>query len=154
MELIQEEAKERAEVLEEAKANLKRILTEFTGKEEDIGRNLVSGLRRYWKAKEELGPCPACEDGTLLIIRSPKTGKRFVGCSNYREKKCSQTFPLPQKGLITPLDEVCPDCGHKMIQVSSGRRPWKTCINWAECPGRKEELERRQKGKSKEENAE
>jgi hypothetical protein len=41
-----------------------------------------------------------------------------------------------------------------MIQVSSGRRPWKTCINWAECSGRKEELERRQKGKSKEENAE
>jgi DNA topoisomerase-1 len=86
-----------------------------------------------------------------LIIRSPKTGKRFVGCSNYREKKCNQTFPLPQKGIITPLDEQCPDCGHRMIQVASGRRPWKTCINWSECPGRKEDVERSQKARSKEE---
>ena len=147
MNLIQEGEKERIIVLEEAKEHLQGILTEFRSKEEQIGRELVDGLRRYWKAKEELGPCPSCKDGTLLIIRSPKTGKRFVGCSNYREKKCNQTYPLPQKGIITPLDEVCPDCGHKMIQVASGRRPWKTCINWSECPGRKDDVERSQKSK-------
>jgi hypothetical protein len=27
-----------------------------------------------------------------------------------------------------------------MFQVTSGRRKWETCINWTECPGRKDEL--------------
>ncbi|MHA1769666.1 MAG: DNA topoisomerase I [Candidatus Thorarchaeota archaeon] len=140
MKLIQEGAVKREDVLEEAKRRLNDILVEFKKKETQIGEQLVSGLRRYWKAKEEIGPCPKCEDGTLFIIRSPKTGKRFIGCSNYREGKCDLTFPLPQKGSITPLNETCPHCGHRMIKIFSGRRSWKTCINWAQCPGRADDV--------------
>jgi DNA topoisomerase-1 len=143
MEAIQEGASKRADVVAEAKGSLLVILEEFQRKEREIGQSLVDGLRRYWKAKEELGPCPKCGSGTLLIIRSAKTGKRFVGCSNYRDQKCDLTFPLPQKGTITPLDEVCEHCGHRLIRVASGRRPWITCINWAKCPGRQEELRKR-----------
>ncbi|MFX1481805.1 MAG: DNA topoisomerase I [Promethearchaeota archaeon] len=141
MEEIQNKETKRDEALARAKENLLKLLNEFRSQEQEIGDALVQGLQRYWKSTEELGECPKCGSGTLRIIRSAKTGKRFVGCSNYKDGKCDQTFPLPQKGEITPLDRMCPYCGHRMIQVTSGRRKWETCINWADCPGRKEDLQ-------------
>jgi DNA topoisomerase-1 len=140
MEEIQQEQISREEVLTRAKNTLSELLDDFRSQEQEIGNNLVLGLQRYWKSTEELGKCPKCGEGTLRIIRSQKTGKRFVGCSNYSEGNCDQTFALPQKGDISPKDEMCTHCGHRMIQVSSGRRKWETCINWTECPGRKEDL--------------
>ena len=140
MEEIQLEQTNRDQVLSRAREDLSELLNDFRSQEQEIGNTLVLGLQRYWKSTEELGECPKCGNGTLRIIRSPKTGKRFVGCSNYKEGKCDQTFALPQKGDISPKDELCTHCGHKMIQVASGRRKWETCINWTECPGRKEDL--------------
>jgi DNA topoisomerase-1 len=137
---ILERKDNRENVLESAKSSLEQLLENFLHQESSIGETLVEGLQRYWKAREELGKCPSCGDGTLLIIHSPKTGKRFVGCSNYREDKCDLTFPLPQKGEITPLEKECPHCSHRMIKVVSGRRAWETCINWAQCPGRVDDL--------------
>ena len=152
---IQQETKDREEVLSNAKINLLELLENFKSQEDVIGKDLVAGLQRYWKSKEELGKCPKCGEGTLRIIRSLKTGKRFVGCSNYSEGKCDQTFPLPQKGDLSPLDTACPYCGYPMLQVVSGRRKWETCINWTECPGRQEELQeletRRKNQKKKDE---
>jgi DNA topoisomerase-1 len=140
MENIQQERTNREDVLSRAKSDLLEILENFKSQEEKIGNDLVTGLQRYWKSKEELGECPKCGKGTLRVIRSSKTGKRFVGCSNYSEGKCDQTFPLPQKGDLSPLDKMCEHCGYQMFQVTSGRRKWETCINWTECPGRKDEL--------------
>jgi DNA topoisomerase-1 len=155
MEEIQASETNRESVLEEAKENLMELLREFQSQENMIGDALVTGLQRYWGESEEVGTCPKCGDGTLRIIRSSKTGKRFVGCSNYKDCKCDQTFPLPQKGRITPMDKMCPHCGYQMMKVVSGRRGWETCVNWTKCPGRQEELkaleERRAKGEKKSE---
>jgi len=140
MEDIQQRKTDRDTVLTKIKTSLLKILEDFKEKEDRIGEDLVKGLRRYWKDTEELGSCPKCEDGILRIVQSPKTGKRFVGCSNYKDGVCDQTFPLPQKGTITPLEKVCPHCDHQMIKVISGRRAWETCINWTQCPGRQEDL--------------
>ncbi|MHA1904154.1 MAG: DNA topoisomerase I [Candidatus Thorarchaeota archaeon] len=137
---IREGITSRENVLSDSKTLLLGLLENFQSQEEVIGQALVTGLQRYWKASEELGSCPKCKDGTLIIIRSPKSGKRFVGCTNYREDKCDQTFPLPQKGIILPFDELCPHCGFQMIKVVSGRRRWQTCVNWTNCPGRQEDL--------------
>jgi DNA topoisomerase-1 len=157
MEEIQNEQTNREEVLSKAKDDLLELLDDFKSQEKEIGDALVLGLQRYWKSKEELGECPKCHEGTLRIIRSSKTGKRFVGCSNYKNGKCDQTFALPQKGDISPMDMMCSDCGHKMIQVASGRRKWETCINWTDCPGRKDDLkeldERRAKQAKKKQEA-
>ncbi|MFW9955392.1 MAG: DNA topoisomerase I [Candidatus Thorarchaeota archaeon] len=150
MDTIQEGGTNRESVLDEAKTDLLALLQTFQTKEDLIGTALVTGLRQYWSESEELGTCPKCGDGTLRVVQSPKTGKRFVGCSNYKEGKCDQTYPLPQKGTIAPLDKICPHCGYQMIKVVSGRRAWETCLNWTSCPGRQEELkqleERRAKG--------
>jgi DNA topoisomerase-1 len=151
MDSIQEGTKDRELVINDAKARLLSYLEEFKSKEERIGETLVKGLQRYWKDTEELGPCPKCSDGILRIVRSPKSGKRFVGCSNYKENKCDQTFPLPQKGTITPIDDICPFCSHRMIKVVSGKRVWTTCINWAECPGRQEDIKALGERRSKKE---
>lgn len=140
MDAIQDGESNRENVLEHTKVNLLEILEKFKQQEDVIGEALVRGLQRYWKGTEELGPCPKCGDGILRIVRSLKTGKRFVGCSNYKEGKCDQTFPLPQKGTISILEKICPHCEHRMIKVVSGRRAWETCINWTQCPGRQEEL--------------
>lgn len=140
MKEIQEGKRSLDEVLENTKETLSKLLETFREREEEIGNDLVHGLKRYWKDKRELGACPKCDDGMLVIVRSQKTGKRFVGCSNYKKTGCDQTYPLPQKGEITPFDEKCPHCGHQMIRVHSGRRPWKTCVNWADCPGRQKDL--------------
>jgi DNA topoisomerase-1 len=151
MDSIQEGTKDRERVINDAKARLLRYLEEFKSKEDQIGETLVKGLQRYWKDTEELGPCPKCRVGILRIVRSPKSGKRFVGCSNYKDNKCDQTFPLPQKGTITPIDDICPYCSHRMIKVVSGKRVWTTCINWAECPGRQEDIKALGERRSKKE---
>jgi DNA topoisomerase-1 len=140
MENIQQEKTNREDVLARAKDELLELLENFKSRENEIGNELVTGLQRYWKSKEELGECPKCKVGTLRVIRSSKTGKRFVGCSNYSEGKCDQTFPLPQKGDLSPMDQMCPHCGYQMFQVTSGRRKWESCINWTECPGRQDDL--------------
>jgi DNA topoisomerase-1 len=140
MEDIQQHPEARDSVLSEAKKNLLELLLVFQSREELIGGELVAGLKRYWRQREELGVCPKCNEGVLRIVRSPKSGKVFVGCSGYREGKCDQTFPLPQKGTIVPLERSCEFCGHRMIKVLSGRRTWETCINWTKCPGRQEEI--------------
>jgi DNA topoisomerase-1 len=140
MDEIQQEKTSREYVLSRAKDELLKLLENFNAQEGEIGNDLVMGIQRYWKSKEELGECPKCKVGILRVIRSSKTGKRFVGCSNYNEGACDQTFPLPQKGDLSPLDQKCPHCGYQMFQVISGRKKWETCINWTECPGRKDEL--------------
>jgi DNA topoisomerase-1 len=140
MEDIQQGKTDRETVLAKIKADLLVILEDFKKRESQIGEDLVKGLQRYWKDTEELGTCQKCGDGILRIVQSPKTGKRFVGCSNYKEGKCDQTYPLPQKGTITPLEKMCPYCDHQMIKVISGKRVWETCINWTQCPGRQDDL--------------
>ncbi|NWF96137.1 MAG: DNA topoisomerase I [Candidatus Thorarchaeota archaeon] len=148
MECIQEGHARREDVLREAREELLEVLNVFSSKEEAIGRGLVVGLKRYWTERDEIGWCPKCKEGRLGIVTSPKTRKRFLGCSRYKDG-CDQTFPLPQKGTVMPLNRTCEFCGHQMIRVVSGRGVWDTCINWAQCPGRQEDLkvleERRKK---------
>jgi DNA topoisomerase-1 len=149
MDKIQMEEKTRGEVLVTVREALLDLLNEFRKQEDLIGHALVAGLQRYWKEKQELGPCPKCGNGTLIVIRSPKSGKRFIGCTNYKEENCDQTYPLPQKGDITPLEKECEYCSHRMYKVVSGRRAWETCINWTECPGRAEDLKALEEKKKK-----
>src|SRR5574337_1655487 len=43
--------------------------------------------------------CPSCHIGKLMIIRSRKTRKRFIGCSNYYNG-CKASSPLLQKAML------------------------------------------------------
>jgi len=79
-----------------------------------------------------LGGCPKCKEGKLWVIRSRKSGKRFVGCTNY-SKGCTASAPLPQRGAIKTTTKPCASCGWPVVYVSMGRYPWRLCVN-DRCP--------------------
>lgn len=80
------------------------------------------------REERTLGQCPVCRTGKIIIIRSRKTGKRFAGCSNYRDG-CRASAPLPQRGSIRAAAKACSKCGWPVVYVRTWRRPWRLCIN-------------------------
>ena len=80
-------------------------------------------------SKNDLGPCPTCQKGTIRIMYS-KAGKRFAGCSEW--PACTQTYPLRPRGTIVPTGQSCPDCGAPVVSVGTMTE----CINM-DCGTRK-----------------
>jgi DNA topoisomerase-1 len=111
-------------------------MTELKAKESVIGQRLSQALKKAWLEERIVGACPKCADGKLVILRSKKTGKRFVGCINYFEGKCNVTFPLPQNGSIKPLSSPCKSCGCPVVSLLlTSKRSWKLCLN-PNCPSK------------------
>lgn len=83
-----------------------------------------------------LVPCPSCGVGQLLVIKSPKTGKRFMGCSNFYGG-CDASSPLLQKARLRATKKPCKACGWpEVIFRYSSRQSWtRRCSNIA-CPTR------------------
>ncbi len=102
-------------------------------KEKILGKKLDSMSKSARYRKRVLGKCPVCGTGDLIIVVSKKTGKRFVGCTNY--PKCKASMPLPQRGIITPVG-TCKKCGWPLIKVTIGKKSFVTCVN-INCPSRK-----------------
>jgi len=99
------------------------------------GNNVSVGMRRSFPESSPLlalGPCPVCKDGELRVVRSRKSGKRFVGCTRYSEG-CRASAPLPQRGAIRATPKPCSGCGWPVVYVKFGRRPWRLCVN-DRCP--------------------
>ncbi|MEM3574399.1 MAG: hypothetical protein QXQ76_01475, partial [Candidatus Bathyarchaeia archaeon] len=119
---------ERKKVLETAIEFLKPILLELKSKEGAIGEELSKAiLEARSKLLRLSAPCPRC-GSPLSIIRSRRTGKRFIGCSGAWTKGCKFALPLPQRGKISLLNKVCEDCGFQLIRVRPmGRRPFAAC---------------------------
>ncbi|MFQ5815353.1 MAG: DNA topoisomerase, partial [Candidatus Hydrothermarchaeaceae archaeon] len=120
-------------VLDEAKEKLMRILLEFKSKEEAIGAKLMEGLEEKERKKRFVGTCPGCGHD-LRVVRSRKSGKAFIGCSNY--PKCSISYPLPQRRGVRTTSKKCRVCGLPMISVPLGRRRMLSCIDM-ECASKK-----------------
>jgi DNA topoisomerase-1 len=134
MEAIQQNGKSKEGVIEEAKVKLVEILNKFRKHEVEIGKVLGEAYKNTRQKQKTIGRCEKC-GGQLKIVVSRRTHKRFVGCSNYG-KGCNNSYPLPQFGLIVPLDKLCDQCGLPMIQVSrAGLRPYRMCIN-PTCPSK------------------
>ncbi|MEM3403647.1 MAG: DNA topoisomerase I [Nitrososphaeria archaeon] len=95
---------------------------------EDVGQDLEQALRETFYEKSILGKCPQCKDGNLIIIRNKNNGKRFIGCTNYKNG-CRASSPLPQSGVIQNTGKTCSTCGWPIIIVKGKRRPWKLCTN-------------------------
>jgi len=153
MEDVMENKKKREEIVEEAKKVLTKILDKFKKNEEKIGKELIQSFIKYKRKQKSIGTCPKCGK-ELRIIKSRRTGKRFVGCTGYKDG-CRYSMPLPQRGMITPTDKLCKECGSPMITVKiMGKRPFTTCIN-IDCPTKdkykknKEEKEKKKTQKKK-----
>ncbi len=124
-------------VVREAIEVLDPILREFKEKEGLIGAEMKEAIVEQRRKEETLSSCPTCGTGEIRVITNPKTGKRFAGCSNYKDGHCSQSYPLPQEGKIKATGKPCPACGAPIVKIiRRGRRPRNLCIN-LECPSKK-----------------
>ena len=122
MDLVAAGTKTKPEVVTESRKLLSVSLDELLKNRASIG----SLLREALRADSVIGKCNAPNCGGSLLMRFGKTGKRFLGCSNY--PKCTNTFPLPQKGKIIPTEKTCAICGSPVIQVFARRR-FEMCVN-------------------------
>ncbi len=129
MDNIQSRQERREIVLTHMIEILKPILEKLKENEKAIGERLSQAIEKSRIEERTLGACPTCKTGKLVIIHSRKTGKRFVGCTNYFKGTCNISSPLPQRGNLKPLSKSCPNCGWPMIQVRLREKAWKLCVN-------------------------
>ena len=118
---IQQKKETKENVLRDAIAILKPAAEKLKEKEKAIGAELTQALKKSKLEEKTVGACPTCHDGKLVIVHSRKTGKRFVGCTNYFEGKCKTAFPLPQRGSVKPTGNVCRSCGSPTVRVWTRR---------------------------------
>ena len=137
LELVEQGSADGVSVIEQAVDKLVESLAAFMEKEADIGARIGDAASADSTKAATLGPCPVCKKGQLRMIKSYKTKKRFVGCSNY-PAGCKATAPLPQKGLIRTSGKACPECDWPVVGVIFARRAkqWKICVNM-QCPSKK-----------------
>jgi len=109
-------------------------LVSIASNEESIGLQMSEAVSSAIAARYILGPCPVCKTGKLKVVRSRKTRKRFVGCTNY-PSECNASAPLPQRGAIKTTTRACEKCDWPIVYVKLGRFPWKLCVN-PRCPGK------------------
>jgi DNA topoisomerase I len=136
MNQIQEGSQTKEVVLQKAIEILKPVLSELNINQSVVGFKLSEALNQTRMEQRTIGACPKCSDGKLVIVRSKKTQKRFVGCANYFKTKCNTTFPLPQVGIIKPLATLCKTCGSPMVYVLANNRRWRLCLS-PNCPTKK-----------------
>ena len=157
MDRISEGELRRDEVVAESQDMLDQAWKLLDGHIDDIRALIKSGVREDLT----LGECKNC-GGQLRVLRG-KTGKRFAACVGKEGEEpkpaaegerprrgCGQTFPLPQRGTITPTGKTCGECGWPEIKVvgAGGRgRPWVLCVD-IDCPS-KEKYRARASAKKK-----
>ena len=146
MDHISEGQLRRDEVVAESQRMLEHAWKLLDGHIDDIRAKIKSGVREDLT----LGECKNC-GGQLRVLRG-KTGKRFAACVGKEGEEpkpssvegerprrgCGQTFPLPQRGTITPTGNSCGECGWPEIKVVGGGgrgRPWVLCVD-IDCPSK------------------
>jgi DNA topoisomerase-1 len=125
-------------VVSEASHRLSQVLQSFKENEAAVAESISKALYAYSDMKRTIGACPVCRGGHLMVVASKKTGKRFAGCSGYRDGKCSATFSLPQPPYrIWTTKRTCRSCNWPTITVKSPNRgrPWRLCLNPG-CPAK------------------
>ena len=87
--------------------------------------------------KNALTQCPQCGIGQLMIIHSPATKKKFIGCSNY-SNGCTASSPLPQRAKIRSTKKSCDICyWPRILYRYSRKQKWtEQCTN-IQCKTRK-----------------
>ena len=132
METVQNEGKDIDLEILSIKKELKNLLTQFHQKESEIGLSLYQNLQSTDESKTiVIGKCKQCNKGELRIIKSRKTGKRFIACSSYFDKsiKCTVTFPIPASGKIEPTNKICEFDGLPIIEWQRGKKKQQMCVS-------------------------
>jgi hypothetical protein len=80
--------------------------------------------------------CPECRLGKLMVIRSNKTKKRFLGCSNYYNG-CKASSPLLQKAKLRATKMPCKICSWPIVIFRYSRKQkWNRQCSNIKCESR------------------
>jgi len=86
--------------------------------------------------KNGLVECPECRLGQLMVIRSNKTKKRFLGCSNYYNG-CKASAPLLQKAKLRATKIPCKICSWPIVIFRYSRKQkWSRQCSNIKCESR------------------
>lgn len=86
--------------------------------------------------KNGLVDCPECRLGKLMVIRSNKTKKRFLGCSNYYNG-CKASSPLLQKAKLRATKIPCKMCSWPIVIFRYSRKQkWNRQCSNIKCESR------------------
>ena len=126
LELLQKEQEREEYVIIEELNNIRVSLRNLLEMDDLDWQTNVSSLQ----AKNlPLGRCPKCKTGNLQAIRSIRTRKRFIRCTNY-EDGCKTSSPLPAHGVIKTTSNCCDSCGWPMIILRSRASASQKCSNY------------------------
>ncbi len=80
--------------------------------------------------KKGLVTCPNCKIGELMVVRSMKTRKRFIGCSNFYSG-CNASSPLLQRARLRATKSPCEICKWPIIlfRYSRNEKWQRRCSN-------------------------
>lgn len=121
-------------VVLDSKLMLKEILDDLYKNKKEISTNINETKLETSK----VGICSICKN--ILVKRISKKGKDFVGCLSY--PKCTNTYPLPQKGKIEFTNRICDLCKAPIILFNDSD----LCIN-INCKINKEHRDQAEKNK-------
>ncbi len=131
MDGISKRQKTEEEIISEGKQMLLEAIDTFNKNKQKISEELKAGFE---DSIVSFGVCLKC--GGKLVMRKSKTGKVFIGCSNY--PNCTNTYPLPQNALIQPTKKICPYCHTMIVKVfRKGKRPYEMDLD-PNCISRKD----------------
>ena len=108
------------------KKSKRKNVKELKPEEEKVIR-VEADVENETKEKIIVGSCPKC-GGDLVVRYNRRTGKRFVGCSNW--PNCNVTYPLLQRGQIIPTGKTCPECGNApIVKIKERNREYEVCLD-------------------------
>ncbi|MHA2272170.1 MAG: DNA topoisomerase [Candidatus Hodarchaeales archaeon] len=90
--------------------------------QETIFAALAQAVKETTGEGQLFGHCPECESN--IVLHHSRRGKRYLSCEN---PNCSTAFPLPKRGKLSLLNNLCSWCGLYPIRVGSGTRTWVFC---------------------------
>ncbi len=108
------------EVTRASRAMLRDVFDALESAEAEIGDTIRAEIAPVEEPDEEdaVGDCPKC--GEWLLPREAESGSKFIGCNGYPD--CEYTLPLPNKGRVHLLDDVCQDHGLQKVKMIAGKK--------------------------------
>lgn len=140
MEKIREKKLTEEKVLKEAEIALIKILDKFKKNEKAIGKELTHNYRQHLETESYVGKCPKCSTGTLKIMYSKKSKRKFIACDN---EDCKTIMNMPGYN-VKSVDKICPICKFPIVKVLAGRMTRELCLN-NECTSKNSEDKKVQK---------
>lgn len=122
--------------IENGKIKFKEVLDEFWKPFKKDLDEAETGMEKQ-KGVETGEACPKC-GRPLVEMFSKKTGRKFVGCSGWKEKENPCSYIKPGEGEAERPEPVltehkCPVCGKQMIQKVGRFGTYLTCSGAPEC---------------------